>query len=183
VDVLEFGSATTAKGTTSVAPQARKRGNRRVDCRKMPHAQPWKSGASAPRKAPKEATGLQPQWMFRPASRARTQAPHKLLSFRIGLKARRGTRCQPTPPRREGSDLSRPASLKTDACSTVEERRFSAALSTPKATGLQPQWTSFASGARRPAPRLALAPPRCGAFDRRHDLTLAPASDRCPDPP
>jgi hypothetical protein len=60
----DLGSATAGKGTTSVAPQARKRGNRRADCRKMTHAQPWKSGASAPRKAPKEATGLQPQWTF-----------------------------------------------------------------------------------------------------------------------
>src|SRR5271166_2044060 len=46
VDGLRFGIATTGKDTTSVAPRA-PRG-------KPTHAQPWKSGASAPRKAPQK---------------------------------------------------------------------------------------------------------------------------------
>ena len=73
----DLGSATAGKGTTSVAPQARKRGNRRADCRKMTHAQPWKSGASAPRKAPKEATGLQPRWT--PFARTLVRQTNKTL--------------------------------------------------------------------------------------------------------
>jgi hypothetical protein len=46
-----------------------------------------------------------------------------------------------------------------------------------------PQATKKWNRATGPASRLALAPPRGGAFDRRDDLTLVPASDWCPDLP
>jgi hypothetical protein len=115
-NLLSADATTTGRERPQIAPQASK----------PTHAQPWKSGASAPRKAPKEATGLQPPWT--PFARILVRQTNKTLVIPNRAESPvRNLMSADATTNGKGATSDRPASLKTDACTTVEERRFSAA--------------------------------------------------------
>jgi hypothetical protein len=63
--VLDFCAAQRSQRRDQMPTQPRIR-TRLQSRRNLPHAPPWKSGASAPRQSSKKITGLQPQWKFAP---------------------------------------------------------------------------------------------------------------------
>ena len=103
------------------------------------HAPPWKSGASAPRPPSQNQPGFSPCGRRSRATCCEGARPELAEGWD-----------STTPPLRTlGAPRPRRARLhscrKTTATprTTVEERRFSAASTIPKPTGLQPLWTPF----------------------------------------
>ena len=109
----DLGSATTGKATTSVAQQAA------FEQLSQTHAAPWKSGASAPRKAPQKKAGFSPSGrpfprpMLRDAASREArmvQASEDLLKSchsEPGRKPGQESAVQPTPPRQGVPHVSR----------------------------------------------------------------------------
>jgi hypothetical protein len=100
----------------------------RKPAQKARYAQPWKSGASAPRPA---------------QERKRASAPVDVFPDRIPRSHPSDDLATPRPGRARPQSVPQARVKDRAACTTVEERRFSTASSAPKRTGLQPQWTFF----------------------------------------
>jgi hypothetical protein len=125
----DFRSATTWKGTTSVVPQNR---------RNRTH---HRGRAALQRRVPASQTQLG----FSPCGRRSRAKCCK------GACPELAEGWDSTPPPLRTLRASRPRRARLHSCrkttatprTTVEERRFSAASTIPKPTGLQPLWTPF----------------------------------------